>query len=214
MLAAYARDCPQPLRTTWMRGLESANAMYQPQTPLIETSPRFRNRRLAEIELGQLVLLREESAQSAATLGIRGDALSRRGDVLEGVFRLSAHAVTFERRALDETLTALEIDYDLQADLAGPMSLARRPGDLLVRTPGSLASLIVGGPWDGRPGLLDLASAVARPYADEPPGTSSVCMSWRLVDRNDRSRILYQRQFAERAIEATPRQRAGGEESD
>lgn len=188
--------------------------MYQPQNPLIETSPRFRSRRLAEIELGQLVLLRDDSAQSAATLGIRGDALSRRGDVLEGVFRLSAHAVTFERRALDETLTALEIDYDLQADLAGPMSLARRPGDLLVRMPGSITSLIVAGPWDGRPGLLDLASAVARSYPEESPATRTVSMGWRLVDRNDRARILYQRLPTERTIEVAPRKRIGSEESD
>lgn len=214
MLAACARECPQRLRGARGRGLESAGTMYQPQNPLIETSPRFRSRRLAEIELGQLVLLRDDSAQSAATLGIRGDALSRRGDVLEGVFRLGAHAVAFERRALDETLTALEIDYDLQADLAGPMSLARRPGDLLVRMPGSITSLIVAGPWDGRPGLLDLASAVARPYPEGAAGTSTVSMSWRLVDRNDRARILYQRAPAEGTVEAAPRKRIGSEESD
>src|SRR5450631_994724 len=97
--------------------------MYQPQTPLIETSPRFRSRRLAEIELGQLILLGDApDAPGSPALGIRGDALSRRGEIIEGLFRLAGGSVVFERHALDESLAALEIEYDLQADLAGSMS--------------------------------------------------------------------------------------------
>ncbi|MBS0577836.1 MAG: hypothetical protein JSR36_01085 [Proteobacteria bacterium] len=187
--------------------------MYQPQTPLIATSPRFRNRRLAEIELGQLVLLAEgNDATGGASLGIRGDALSRRGEIIEGVFRLSSTSVVFERHALDEGLAALEIEYELQVDLTGPMSQARRPGDLLVRLPGAHTSLVVTGPWDGL-GLLDLGSAVARAYGEEPPHTRSIALSWRLVDRQDRSHVLFRRAPPERAPEP-PLKRPLDEDSD
>ncbi len=188
--------------------------MYQPQTPLIETSPRFRNRRLAEIELGQLVLLDDDAdARAGASLGIRGDALSRRGEIIEGIFRLSGHSVLFEQHPLEESLTALEIEYDLQADLAGPVSRARQSGDLLVRLPGAHTSLVVAGPWEGRPGLLDLASAIARPFTEDPPRTRSLALSWRLVDRQDRGRVLFQRRAPDRAIES-PIKRPQGEDSD
>jgi hypothetical protein len=187
--------------------------MYQPQTPLIETSPRFRNRRLAEVELGQLVLLAESGAADSASLGIRGDALSRRGEILEGVFRLTGPSVVFERHPLEERLAALEIEYDLQADLAGPMSRARQPGDLLVRLPGARTALVVAGPWEGRPGLLDLASAVARAYTEDPPHTRSIALSWRIVDRQDRSRIIFQRTLPDHSLEP-PVRRVRAEESD
>jgi hypothetical protein len=188
--------------------------MYQPQTPLIETSPRFKSRRLAEIELGQLILLGDAAdAPGTAALGIRGDVLSRRGEIIEGLFRLNGHSVVFERHGLEESLAALEIEYELQADLAGSMSQLRQPGDLLVRLPGAHTSLVVGGPWDGRPGLLDLASAVARAFTADPPQTRSVALSWRLVDRQDRSRVLFQRTAPERA-EPAPFKRPRGEDSD
>lgn len=188
--------------------------MYQPQTPLIETSPRFRSRRLAEIELGQLILLGDDVAGPAsAALGIRGDVLSRRGEIIEGLFRLTGQSVVFERHALDENLAALEIEYDLQADLAGPLSQRPQPGDLLVRLPGAHTSLVVAGPWDGRSGLLDLASAVARAFTEDPPHTRSVALSWRLVDRQDRSRVLFQRSASERT-EPAPVKRPRGEDSD
>lgn len=187
--------------------------MYQPQTPLIPTSPRFRNRRLAEIELGQLVLLAEgNDITGGARLGIRGDALSRRGEIIEGVFRLGSTSVVFERHGLDDSLAALEIDYELQVDLTGSMGQVRRPGDLLVRLPGAHTSLVVAGPWDG-PGLLDLGSAVARPYTEDPPRTRSIALSWRLVDRQDRSHVLFQRTPPERAYEP-PVKQPRGEESD
>jgi hypothetical protein len=188
--------------------------MYQPQTPLIETSPRFRSRRLAEIELGQLILLGDDAdGRASATLGIRGDVLSRRGEIIEGLFRLTGHSVVFEHHALDAHLAALEIEYDLQADLAGSMALAQQPGDLLVRLPSAHTALVVAGPWDGRPGLLDLASAVARAFAADPPHTRSVAFSWRLVDRQDRSRVLFQRTPPERT-EPAPVKRPRGEDSD
>ena len=188
--------------------------MYQTQNPLIETSPRFRSRRLAEIELGQLILLGDApDAPGSPALGIRGDALSRRGEIIEGLFRLAGGSVVFERHALDESLAALEIEYDLQADLAGSMSQVRQPGDLLVRLPGAHTSLVVAGPWDGRPGLLDLASAVARVFTEDPPHTRSVALSWRLVDRQDRSRVLFQRAAPERP-EPAPFKRPRGEDSD
>jgi hypothetical protein len=187
--------------------------MYQPQTPLITTSPRFRNRRLAEIELGQLVLLATgDDVTGSASLGIRGDALSRRGEIIEGVFRLGAASVVFERHGLDDNLAALEIEYELQADLAGSMSQVRRPGDLLVRLPGAHTSLVVAGPWDG-PGLLDLGSAVARAYTEDPPRTRSIALSWRLVDRRDRSHVLFRRTPPERAFEP-PLKQPRGEDSD
>ncbi len=188
--------------------------MYQPQTPLIHTSPRFRSRRLAEIELGQLILLGDGvDGPAGALLGIRADALSRRGEVIEGVFRLGAHSVVFERHALDENLTALEIEYELQADLAGATSQLRQPGDLLVRVPGAHTSLVVAGPWDGKHGLLDLASAIARVMTEDLPHTRSIALSWRLVDRQDRSRVLFQRSAPERP-EPTPFKRPRGEDSD
>lgn len=188
--------------------------MYQPQTPLIATSPRFRSRRLAEIELGQLILLGEDAeVPGSAGLGIRGDALSRRGEIIEGLFRLSGDGVVFERHALDENLTALEIEYELQADLAGSVSQVPQPGDLVVRLPGAQAALVVEGPWDGRPGMLDLASAIARPLPADAPRVRAVALSWRLVDRADRSRVLFGRAAAERAPPA-PVKRPRDEDSD
>ena len=188
--------------------------MYQPQTPLIQTSPRFTSRRLAEIELGQLILLAADpDASGGATLGIRGDALSRRGEIIEGLFRLTGGGVLFERHALDDSLTALEIEYDLQADLAGPISPTYQSGDLLVRLPGAHTALVVAGPWDGRLGLLDLASAIARAFTEDPPRTRSVALSWRLVDRADRGRVLFQRSAPERT-EPAPAKRPRGEDSD
>ena len=188
--------------------------MYQPQTPLIATSPRFRSRRLAEIELGQLILLGEDDeAPGSAALGIRGDALSRRGEIIEGLFRLGGAGVVFERHALDANLAALEIEYDLQADLAGAVSQAPQPGDLVVQLPGAHTALIVAGPWDGRPGMLDLASAIARALPADAPRMRAVALSWRLVDRADRSRVLFQRGAPERTPPA-PVKRPRGEDSD
>ena len=188
--------------------------MYQPQTPLIHSSPRFTSRRLAEIELGQLILLGDdEDSPGSAGLGIRGDVLTRGGEIIEGLFRLAAERVVFERHALDEHLTALEIEYDLQADLAGPVSRAPQPGDLVVRLPAAHTALVVAGPWDGRPGLLDLASAIARAFTADPPHTRSLALTWRLVDRADRSRVLFQRAAPERTAPA-PVKRPRGEDSD
>ncbi|HEY1492575.1 MAG TPA: hypothetical protein VGF35_08085 [Steroidobacteraceae bacterium] len=188
--------------------------MYQPQTPMIATSPRFRSRRLAEIELGQLILLGEdEEAPGSLGLGIRGDALSRRGEIMEGCFRLSGGSVVFEHHGLDTNLAALEIEYELQADLAGAVSQVPEPGDLLVQLPSAHPSLVVAGPWGGSPGLLDLGSAIARAFTEDAPRGRSLALSWRLVDRADRSRVLFTRSRAERA-QAAPAKRPRGEDSD
>jgi hypothetical protein len=61
--------------------------------------------------------------------------------------------------------------------------------------------------------LLDLASAIARAYSEDPPRTRSVALCWRLVDRADRTRVLFQRSAPER-IEPAPVKRPRGEDSD
>ncbi len=188
--------------------------MYQPQTPMIASSPRVRSRRLAEIELGQLILLGEDDeAPGSVGLGIRGDALSRRGEILEGFFRLTGGSVHFEHHGLDTPLAALEIEYELQADLAGAVSQLPEPGDLVVQLPAAHTALVVAGPWGGRSGLLDLGSAIARALPEDAPRTRSLALSWRLVDRLDRSRVLFSRPRGERAA-AAPAKRPRGEDSD
>ena len=124
-----------------------------------------------------------------------------------------AAACCSERHALDDSLTALEIEYDLQADLAGPISPTHQNGDLSCGSPGAHTALVVAGPWDGRLGLLDLASAIARAFTEDPPRTRSVALSWRLVDRAERGRVLFQRSAPERTGPA-PAKRPRGEDSD
>jgi len=183
--------------------------MYQPQVPLIQSSPAFRTARLAEIELGSLVLLREP-----AGIGVRADALSARGDLTEGVLRLSPGAARFERRALDTVLVALDIAYLLEADLT---SLAERSpdcGDLIVAANRPPAGLYVTGLFGGTPGLLDLGTAVIRPYM-AARSSLQVALRWKLVEREQRSRVLFAQdiEVAEPAAREAPR-RAFGEDSD
>jgi hypothetical protein len=73
--------------------------MYEPPVALIPTSPVFKTQRLGEVELGRLVLLRDSAnAGGGAGIGLRVEALSARGELSEGVLRLSGGPTRFERR--------------------------------------------------------------------------------------------------------------------
>lgn len=168
--------------------------MYQPQVPLIRMSPIFRAAKLAAVELGRLVLLRAApDLPGGTTLGVRTDALSAQGDLTEGVLRLGAVA-RFERCGLEESVIAIEIDYLLEADLS---SAAQRPlcsGDLVVAVQRpAAAGIYVADLWrGGGAGLLDIASAVIRPFA-APANAAHTVLSWKLVEREQRGRTLFER---------------------
>src|SRR5579863_6256961 len=164
--------------------------MYQPQVPLMQSSPAFRTARLAEVELGTLVLLREASG-----VGVRADALSARGELTEGVLRLSPGAVRFERGALDAVLVAMDVSYLIEADLADLGPRAPDSGDLMVAPNRPPAGLYVTGLFGGTPGLLDLATAVIRPYV-LARASPAVALNWRLVERDERARVLFAHQGA------------------
>ena len=99
-------------------------------------APWVKAKRLGEIELGRLVLL-GNSADGSATAGIaiRADALSRAGDITEGVVRLGGGALRFERYALDESLVAIDVEYVLEPDLASATVRPARSGDLACPPP-------------------------------------------------------------------------------
>jgi hypothetical protein len=183
--------------------------VYQPQVPLIQSSPAFRTARLAEIELGNLVLLRE-----GAGVGVRADTLSARGELTEGVLRLSPGAVRFERCALDAVLVALDISYLVEADLTSLALRAPDSGDLIVAPNRPPAGLYVTGLFGGTPGLLDLASAIIRPYV-AARSSAQLALNWQLVEREQRTRVLFahQGEVAEPARQERPR-RLFGEDSD
>src|ERR1700722_4119473 len=183
--------------------------MYQPQVPLIASSPSFRTARLAEIELGSLVLLRERTG-----VGIRADSLSARGDRSEGVRRLSPGMVRFERCALDAVLVAMQVAYLLEPDLASVTSRAPDSGDLIVAPNRPPAGLFVTALFDGTAGLLDLGTAIIRPYVTTR-SSLQVAFGWRLVEREQRSRVLFahEGELAEPVRREAPR-RAYSEDSD
>src|SRR5262249_7179040 len=79
--------------------------MYQPRQPLIELSPRLASKRLSEVELGQLLLAGE--AASGIGIALRGDVLTERGEIIEGLFRLYDDLVSFERRELGARVVAI-----------------------------------------------------------------------------------------------------------
>lgn len=161
--------------------------MYQPQIPLIEMSPGFKARRLGEVELGRLVLLRGPAADIG--VGLRADTLSARGDLTEGVLRLSGAPVRFERIGLEDSVIAIEIEFVLEADPASASARAPRSGDLIVSASRTATGLMVANLWGAGAGVLDLASAVIRPYAGTHEVTHTV-LSWRLVERENRTRVL------------------------
>jgi len=166
--------------------------MYQPRPPLIELRPRLTICRLSEVELGRLLL-----TGAGPGFGIRGDVLTERGDIIEGLFRLHADRIRFERRELSDRVVAIETAFVLQADLD---SIARRPaavGDLLLSAVSGSAGVLVEGPWRRGEGLLDLASAIARPYAEGPAAAATLIASWRLEEREERARVLFRRYASE-----------------
>jgi len=160
--------------------------------------PGFRSRRLSEIELGRLVLL--GNSRDGAAIGIRADALSRAGDLTEGVVRLGAGQIRFERYGLDQTLMAVEVDYVLEPDLASAAVRAIEAGDLIVSPANGAVGVLVAGPWQGL-GLLDIASAVARPFTDAGTRGLPVSLAWQLVHSEERRRILFTRHPGERPSE-------------
>lgn len=175
--------------------------MHRAQTHLIEMIPGFKTRRLSEIELGRLVLL-GDSRDATAGIGIRADALSRGGDITEGVVRLSGGRVRFEPHELDQNVIAVDIDYLLEPDLASAAARSPEAGDLVVSPAGGAVGVLVAGPWQGF-GLLDIASAVARPFAIEP--ARHVSLTWQLVHREERRRILFIRYASEGRSDDLPR---------
>jgi hypothetical protein len=165
--------------------------MYRPETALIEMIPGFKTRRLSEIELGRLVLLgNSRDATAGAGIGMRADSLSRGGDITEGVVRLGSGRVRFERHELDQSLVAIDIEYLLEPDLGSAAVRSPEAGDLIVAPSGGALGVLVAGPWHGL-GLLDIASAVTRPFADPGRHGLPVCLAWQLVHREERRRILF-----------------------
>lgn len=177
---------------------------YQPQMPLIEMIPGLKARRLSEIELGRLVLL-GNSPDALATAGIamRADALSRAGDITEGVVRLGGGPLRFERHGLDETLIAIEVEYVLEPDLTSAAVRPAEAGDLIV-SPAGGAGVVITGPWQGF-SVLDIASAVARPFAQEGAAGLQVTLAWELVQREERRRIIFARDAREPRRDPVPR---------
>jgi hypothetical protein len=178
--------------------------MYRPETPLIHMSPGFKTRRLSEIELGRLVLLGDSrDAAAGAGIGMRADSLSRGGDITEGIIRLGSGRVRFERHELDQNVVAIDIEYLLEADLASAAVRSPEAGDLIVAPAGGAMGVLVAGPWHGL-GLLDIVSAVTRPFADPGRHAVPVCLAWQLVHREERRRILFTHR-RERHAEDLPR---------
>jgi hypothetical protein len=182
---------------------------YQPRVPLIQMLPGLKAKRLGEIELGRLVLL-GNSADGTATAGIamRADALSRAGDITEGVVRLGGDAPRFERHALDDTLVAIEVEYLLEPDFASATARPAHSGDLVVSLASGAVGIVIAGPWQGF-GVLAVETALARPFAPARPGTGQVMAAWRLVEREARSRLLFTRQAREPRRDPLPHDGGG-----
>ena len=161
--------------------------MYQPPIPLIPMSPAFRPRRLGEVELGQLVLLRDGGG-----IGLRADTLSPRGDLTEGVLRLSAPALRFEPVGLADTVIAMEIAYLLEADPSSATVRAPESGDLVLAAGRVPSGLYIEGLWTTADGLCDIASAIIRPFI-RVDGVTPTVLGWRLVERDSRTRVLLDR---------------------
>jgi hypothetical protein len=168
-------------------------------------SPKLRTKRLSEVELGRLVLLGDSADESGPGIGIRGDVLSERAEIIEGVFRLYTDSVSFQRQELNKKVVAIEIDFLLEADLSSAVVRTVEVGDLVISSISAAGGVFVTGPWQGAGGLLDLASAVARPLGKEIRSGSNLVLTWQLVDRHERSKVLYRRYSRERPPERRPR---------
>ncbi len=175
----------------------------------MQSSPAFRSARLAEIELGTLILLRDP-----AGLGVRADALSGRADLSEGVLRLAPGMARFERCALDAVLVAIDLAYLVEADLTSLAARAPQSGDLIIAANRPPAGLYVTGLFGGTPGLLELGSALIRPFVSTRSAPQVTC-GWKLVEREQRTRVLFthEGESAEPAYQELPR-RVYGEDSD
>ncbi len=182
--------------------------MYEPSVPLIPLRPSFRNVRLMQIELGRLVLARS----GAARLGVRADALSGAGEISEGIVRLGPAGARFERVGLDEVLTEVEIDYELEADLASLAVRVPAAGDLVITHGRPACGLFLDSPWGGTPALLELAAATVRPFV-AGRGTVQVACGWRLRERGSSGRLLYEHLALEEQP-AEPARRAYAEDCD
>jgi hypothetical protein len=86
----------------------------------------------------------------------------------------------------------IESAFVLEAELASATRRTADIGDLLLSGASGTAGVLVEGPWPRGVGLLDLASAVARPYG-ESNDAHFIVTDWRLVEREQRSRLLYRR---------------------
>lgn len=169
-----------------------------PRPPLIELHPRCRPLRLAEVELGRLVLL--DAPRGAGLLAIRADALSAQGELAEGVLRLDAAQPRFERRRLDDPLLALEIEYLIEPDLASARVRAPCSGDLVLSRAAYAAGLWLPAPFGGA--LLDLATALLRPCSADTAQLPRLALHWHLIERAAHRRILFSHGAA--APEAAP----------
>ena len=189
--------------------------MYQPPVALIATSPVFRTQRLGEIELGRLVLLRDPADISGdAGIGVRVEALSARGDLSEGVLRLSGGSPRFERRALNDAVIAIELDYVLEADLASAAAAypeLRRPPRGSAAAPRPPCTSRACG--SGAGGLLDIASAIIRPFT-APASPAHVVLAWKLVEREHRARTLFEHAAPELPLARNRPRRMSGEDCD
>jgi len=158
-----------------------------PRPPLIELQPRCRTQRLAQIELGRLMLL--DAPRGAGLLAIRADALSAQGELTEGVLRLDPAQPRFERRRLDDPLLSIDLEYLIEADLASARVRAPASGDLVLSRGAAAAGLWLAAPFGGA--LLDLATALLRPYAADSAGPPRLALHWHLVERAAHRRILF-----------------------
>ena len=160
--------------------------MSAARPPLIELRPRCRALRLAEVELGRLVLL--DAPAAAGLLAIRADALSGQAELSEGVLRLDPAQPRFEPRRLDDPLLALELEYLIEPDLASARVRPPRAGDLLLSRAHTAAGLWLRAPWGGA--LFELASATLRPFSAEATGMPRLALHWRLLERGT-GRVLF-----------------------
>jgi hypothetical protein len=109
--------------------------------------------------------------------------------------RLGGASPRFERHGLDETLIAIEVEYVLEPDLTSAAARPAEAGDLIV-SPAGGAGVVITGPWQGF-GVLDIASAVARPFAQEKAAGLQVTLAWELLHREGRRRVIFARDARE-----------------
>jgi hypothetical protein len=98
--------------------------------------------------------------------------------------------------------------------LASAVARAPSSGDLVVaaRRPAA-AGIYLAQQWGSAAGLLDIASAVIRPFGAAPKASAQVVLGWRLVEREQRTRTLFERMPAEPYVQELPR-RIHGEDCD